>query len=416
MNINVTSEIGKLNGVIIHTPGPEVENMTPKNAERALYSDILNLTVAQNEYAQFKGALNKITKVMEVKNLLLEALKNSSAKVDLLYNICVNENKEELKEYLSNLPDEELTTQLIEGVPLERNTLTKFMSKEYYAMRPLHNFFFTRDSAVSVRDRVLITRMKNRIRKRESLIMETIFKFHPEMKPTIINPEHSKYFKDKISVEGGDVLVARDDVLIVGIGERTSTQGVDFIMDCLRDRPEKRHIIVQELPLTPESFIHLDMVFTFLDKDKCMVYPPVVMNRHSYQTVHIEIDKGEVKAITEARDIMGALKNVGIDVEPIICGGTSDEWIQEREQWHSGANFFAVAPGKVMGYARNIYTLEEMNKHGFEIIHANDIISGKYKVEDYKRCAITIDGSELSRGGGGCRCMSMPFNRDKVDW
>lgn len=103
-----------------------------------------------------------------------------------------------------------------------------------------------------------------------------------------------------------------------------------------------------------------------------------------------------------------------MDVEPVYCGGKKDEWTQEREQWHSGANFFAFEPGKVIGYSRNIYTLEEMNKHGFEIIHAKDVIKNKINLDDYKKCVVTIDGSELARGGGGCRCMTMPLSREHI--
>lgn len=105
-----------------------------------------------------------------------------------------------------------------------------------------------------------------------------------------------------------------------------------------------------------------------------------------------------------------------MDLKPIICGGRNDPWVQEREQWHSGANFFAVGPGKVIGYARNTYTMEEMNKDGFEIIRAKDVISDKVNPNFYSKYVITIDGNELPRGGGGARCMTMPVRRKPVKW
>lgn len=416
MEINLTSEIGKVNGIIIHTPGEEVENMTPRNAERALYSDILNLSVASREYAQMKGVLQKVSETFEVRELLTETLKNADAKKKLLRSICSKEDQSSLEEDLFAMPPEKLSKLLIEGVPLKRNTLTTFLSKEEYALRPLHNFFFTRDSAAAIRNKILISKMQSPVRSRESKIIETIMKYHPDLSGDVVNPEETIYFNDKITIEGGDILVARDDVLVIGIGSRTSAQGVDFLLEYLNERKICKHIIAQELPHEPESFIHLDMVFTFLDKDKCMVYSPVIYNIHSYQTVHIEIDNGKVKSIRERKDIPTALKGVGIDLEPVFCGGEEDEWIQEREQWHSGANFFAFAPGKVIGYSRNEHTLKEMNKHGFEIIHASDVINDKVNIDDYDKCTVIIDGSELARGGGGCRCMTLPLNRDPVDW
>lgn len=416
MNISVNSEIGNLEGVIIHTPGPEIENMTPQNAERALYSDILNLNVARKEYSQFKGVLSKVTKTHEIKDLLNDVLTDDNARTDLITKICTHENKMDLMDYLMSIDSKRLSTELIEGVPLERNTLTKFLSDEYYAMRPLHNFFFTRDSAVSIRNKILVTRMRNRIRKRESLIVESIFTKHPMFETEVLVPQHSKHFKDNVYIEGGDVVVAREDILIIGVGARTSTFGVDFILDYLKEKKIPKHIIAQELPLEPESFIHLDMVFTMLDKDKCMVYPPVIFNIHNFETVHIEVDNGKVKSIRGRKDIPSALRKLGIDLEPIICGGQEDDWNQEREQWHSGANFVAISPGKVMGYSRNTYTLEEMNKFGFEIITAKDVIKNRVNIDDYEKCVVTMDGSELARGGGGCRCMSMPISRSEVNW
>lgn len=414
MNINVTSEIGELEGVIIHTPGSEVENMTPQNAERALYSDILNLSVAKKEYKQFKNALGNLTNIYEVNSLLTDILKIPEAKESVINDICSNESVECIREYLDSLPPEELSKQLIEGVPIVKDTLTKFLSKERYSLLPLHNFFFTRDPAVSVVNKVLISRMSSKVREREAFIMEAIFEFHPKVKAETVNPLRRSEYGSNNTFEGGDILVIRDDVLCIGIGTRTTTQGVDFILDELKKTKETKHVIVQELPQTLESFIHLDMVFTMLDRNTCLAYDPVVFNQHSYETVHIKIDNGEVAWIREQKNIPEALRTVSIDLEAISCGGNSDEWIQEREQWHSGANFFALAPGKILGYGRNSYTIEALNNNGFEVIKADEIL--KKDLTKIDKSVITIEGSELARGGGGCRCMTMPIKRKEVDW
>ena len=210
--------------------------------------------------------------------------------------------------------------------------------------------------------------------------------------------------------------MARADVLIIGTGNRTTTQGIDSIIEYMKTKPGVKHILVQELPYKPESFIHLDMAFTFLDKDQCMIFEPLVLNSSRYLSIHITIDGDKVTKISEEKSLLHALKKLGMDMEHVSCGGNTHLYNQEREQWQSGANFFALEPGKVMGYERNVHTIENMNRHGFEIVKASDVIRGKVSLDDYKKVIITIKGNELSRGGGGARCMTMPVARENIEW
>jgi len=417
LKVDIRSEIGELEGVIIHTPGPEVENMTPDSSRKALYSDILNLSVALKEFNQFKGFLSKVTKTFEVKDLLSTVIQNPEHRSELLKAIAA---KERLNEYtiaeLMDIRPEKLSTLLIEGVEMRKDNLTRFLSKDRYSIEPLHNFFFTRDASVALLNKVLISRMYSRIRDRESIIMDAIFRNHPDFGVKTIQPEQSKHFCKEFSFEGGDFLVAREDILLIGTGTRTTSQGIDFILEYYKEKKVQRHIIVQELPYTPESFIHLDMVFTLLDRHQCMVYEPLILQPNRYLTIHIHIDNGKVKSIREVENIPAILKELGMEVETLYCGGRRDSMIQEREQWHSGANFFAVAPGKVVGYGRNVNTIEEMNRHGYAVIKASDVVNNKVDIKSYNKYVVTIDGSELSRGGGGCRCMTMPVKRKSVDW
>ncbi len=416
-NIEINSEIGELEAVMLHTPGPEVENMTPKSVERALYSDILNLSVAQQEYEQLSLFLEKITKVYQLKDLLIKVLDNPVQRNSLVGKICLTENVNDYFDELMEMSSRTLANKLIEGLPARIDSLTSFLNDEYYALLPLYNFYFTRDASAVVGNNAVICRMANKVRVRESLIMEAVYAYNPFFNAHIINTYEQFPHDRSVLMEGGDILVVRDDILVVGNGMRTTPQGIDLLLNRLaKTAPQgKSYIFVQQLPSSPESFIHLDMVFTMLDVDKCMVFEPLVMGDARYSTVQITMDNGKVEKIRRVPNLLTALRRLGLDMEAISCGG-NDEWDQEREQWHSGANFFAFAPGKVISYARNEHTLNEMSKHGFEIVTSEEVTSGKVNIDKLKKCVVTIVGAELARGGGGARCMTLPLRRKPVKW
>jgi arginine deiminase len=411
--IELYSETGTLEGVLLHPPGPEVENMTPKNAERALYSDILNLSVARREYNQLECLLQHLTPTFRIMDLLKDILRSSEIREKIVKKACYQEGQPKLIDRLLDLNETLLAKQLVQGVPLERNTLSGYLSNEHYSLRPLHNFFFTRDASVALGDRVLISRMANRVRDREALIMQSIFNYHPRFRVQTVHPDEGLGSRDTLSFEGGDLLVAAENITLVGLGTRTTSRGIDFLVKMLSDRKEKQHLLIQELPSSPESFIHLDMTFTLLDHDSCMVYEPLILKSNKYQTIQIDMEHGKVVSIRNVENLVQALKELGMDLKPSFCGGEKDSVTQEREQWHSGANFFALGPGKLIGYNRNVHTLENLHQAGYEIIGSKDVLNGKVELSTINKYVLTIEGAELSRGGGGVRCMTMPYKRKR---
>ncbi|HRU13868.1 MAG TPA: arginine deiminase family protein, partial [Dysgonamonadaceae bacterium] len=275
ITLNIQSEVGKLEAVLIHYPGPEVENMTPKYAERALYSDILNLSIAQREYAQLQGVLQKTSTVVEVAQLLEKVLENYEMKLSLLRKVCAAEQAEDYLNFLLEMTPQQTAKVLIEGLPLQIKSLTDFLKDEYYALKPLYNFYFTRDPAAVIGNNALVCKMANAVRVRESLIMNAIFESGLFFEGNPINMYDVSQNNPAVKIEGGDILVLRDDILLAGSGVRTSPEAIDLLIQQLcKNDPAKKHIIVQQLPDSPESFIHLDMVFTMLDTNTAMVYRP----------------------------------------------------------------------------------------------------------------------------------------------
>lgn len=408
-SIQVNSEIGRLEGVILHTPGPEIEQMIPGNIHEALYSDLLNLNIASREYANFKGVFSKWTKTYQVVDLLSQVLDNTDVRKSLLSTILKVENREFLTEEMLSLTSADLARFLIEGYPFKDGVHPKEFAANEFLLNPLYNLFFTRDASSSMCNQVVIHSMRTTVRDRESYIMEAIFNncFHAE---TLTPKTYAG-----ATTEGGDLLIAKDDVLFIGCGGRTNSKGIQYMVDNFVQKKKKQHIVVQELPLEPDSFIHLDMVFTMLAQDRCMVFSPLILaNNTPYHATHIEIDNGKVY-YHEHKNFLEATKRVGFDFHPILCGG-NDVRYQHREQWHSGANFFALGEGKVIGYSRNTHTIDALANAGFSVLKAEDVCQDRVNMNDYERFVVTFDAAELPRGGGGARCMTMPVRRAPVNW
>ena len=404
--VNVASETGRLRAVLLHRPGVEIERMTPLNAAHALYSDILNKPLVDNEYANFCGVLEKCTDVYYVEDILEKLLDNVEIRRHLVEESCDMDNCDEsLAEMLMALPSDELGKVLVEGY--ERPDWD-CVSEDRYLLKPLYNLFFTRDASSTVYNRVLVNSMSFEVRERETLIYEAIFKHFFK-----VGTLNAMAWDRDARTEGGDVQIAGPDMLCIGQGIRTNTKGIKYLAQTFAQERERFNILVQELPKSPESFIHLDMVFTFLGKHQCMVFEPMLRKTGLFagkDTTLITIEGGKI-SYRHFPNIIKGLESLGWEMEPVIGGG-SDPWVQLREQWHSGCNFFSMGDGKVIGYRRNTHTIDALDKAGFAVLNAEDIVSGKVKMDDYEKFVAAFPGSELPRAGGGARCMTMPIWRE----
>jgi len=412
--IRLNSEIGKLDAVMVHRPGQEIENMTPASAAQMLYDDILSLPLAFKEHSKMVGVLQRVSRVVEFKDLLQDVLDIDKIKQALLSEICDLYNCREILDELLDTPNDTLSGQLFEGTPMNKDTLEKYLSPLRHTIPPLSNAFFTRDATMCVNNRVIIGSMAHKTRFAESLLLKAIFKYHPDVDSAGFYFDGTTRPEQELSIEGGDLLVLRDDLALIGYSERTNPAGIDVLMKSMASQGRVANFIVAEIPKQRAS-IHLDMIFTMLDRDKCMIFPPAITGVNRSRAYHIAFKGDEVKRIVEYPGILEALRTQGMDLTPIRCGG-KDPLRQEREQWQSGANFFTFAPGHILGFEHNFATLDELSRHGFEVLKAEDVISDKVTLDMKKPTVVTIDGSELSRGGGGCRCMTMPISRQPVDW
>ena len=228
------SEIGKLNTVITHKPGSEMENMTPETAHEVLYDDILTLDLALKEHAQLTGILNKVSdNVFEFKDLLADVLEDSRVKLDLLQDVCALHGHNELVDDLMAFDAKDLTNQLFQGTLLKKNTLERYISPSRHAIPPLPNAFFTRDAVMCVYDKTIVGSMAHRVRLTEALLLKSIFNNHEKLKGQNFHFDGTQRKSEQLTIEGGDLLVIRDDLLVIGYSERTSARAIDRLAEKL---------------------------------------------------------------------------------------------------------------------------------------------------------------------------------------
>lgn len=401
--LNVTSEIGKLKAVLLHRPGRELERLTPEYLHELLFDDIPWLKHMQKEHDQFANAMSvRGSKIFYYEDLLVECISNNEIKESFVFDVVKNCNianlelEEIIGDYILSKSNKEIVEIAISGlhkedVPkLERELHLVDYIKEHYPfyINPLPNLYFTRDPGAVIDKGLAINKMKTPARNRETMFLEYIYRYHP-----LFNNEHTPLwydYKETYSVEGGDILILSDKVLAIGCSERTSARGIEILSQRILQNTEFEKVLAIQIPFT-RAFMHLDTVFTMIDYDKFTIYPGVEDNLIAYE---LTLGKTTPK-VTLTHSLKDALKNsLRLPAVELIQSGGGDEITAAREQWNDSTNTLAIAPGVVITYNRNEASNETLRKHGIEVIE--------------------IEGSELVRGRGGPRCMSMPLVRENL--
>ncbi len=405
--VRVTSEIGTLKTVLVHTPGAELLAVTPGTREDYLYDDIIDLENARKEHRHFVAVLERFCQVLQVRDVLAELLKVPEVRQRLVTRTLDVVPSDALAQRLQSLPVKEAVEVLIAGVLDTPGPIAAALNEQSYLLPPLPNLFFTRDVGIVIGEHAVIGSMRYDVRWTEELLISGLFRAHPQFENAGILYDGSEERRTGYNLEGGDVHPLRPDLVMVGFSERSSPAALDNLIDLMFEKCGIRDVIVVVMPKEPTA-IHLDMIFTQVDRELCVISPPHLVGPERLAILHRH--KGG-KSVKEMPNLFAALNAVGMPLEPIFCGGM-DRADQEREQWGSACNFFTVRPGVVLGYDRHDATLKEMQKAGFRVVSARRFLTGEEQVDAGQCSVLAVKGSELVRGGGGPRCMTMPVRRD----
>ena len=403
--LHSTSEIGRLQKVMLHRPGRELENLMPDNLERLLFDDIPYLKAAQAEHDAFAACLRQNgVEVLYLADLTAQTIADREVRGALVEQFLDEAGLQEprsravLREYFASLEDRALVDAMMAGVRksevrgFETGRLADYVSvrgdDSPFLVDPMPNLYFTRDPFAVIGTGVSLHKMHTETRSRETLFGKFIFTYHPLYKNA------PKWYDrgETSSIEGGDILILSPQVLAVGISQRTREDSIDkFAQTVLSYDGTFQKVLAFDIPKT-RSFMHLDTVFTMVDRDKFTVHPNILREI----TVYVMEMEGEKVRIREEQ---GTLENIlkehlGLGQVTLIKCGSDSVVDAAREQWSDGSNTLAIAPGEVVVYERNQVTNRLLEDHGIK--------------------THVIPCSELSRGRGGPRCMSMPFVREDL--
>ncbi|MFZ7149704.1 arginine deiminase [Enterococcus gallinarum] len=401
-SIQIFSEIEPLKRVMLHRPGAELENLMPDYLEDLLFDDIPFLAQAQQEHDFFaKVLVENGCEVVYLEDLAAETLQLSGCKEafldDYLQETKIQDQDvlNEVRDYFLSIKDERaFIDQTMAGLKKQDLSISKTASlsamreNDYpFIIDPMPNLYFTRDPFAIIGHSISLNRMFSETRRRETLYGQYIFKHHPQFAKPSVNFLYDR--EEPARIEGGDQLVLSQHVLAIGISQRTEVHSIEKIAENIFSmEPSFEHILAFDIG-SERKFMHLDTVFTMIDKDKFTIHPEI----EGELTLFSITKQGQEIKVVEEKDTLDHILCRYLDlpaVELIRCGG-DDITAAAREQWNDGSNTLAIAPGEVIVYDRNTITNQLLAEAGIKLHQ--------------------IPGSELVRGRGGPRCMSMPFIR-----
>ncbi len=407
INLQVNSEIGRLKKVLLHRPGYEIENLTPDLMERLLFDDIPYLEIAREEHDAFaKIFKDNGVEVFYLEELVAETLENETVKSKFIdefiseADIQGENKKEAVKEFFFKFAsNKELVDKMMAGIRKEEisfkasETLADTIDGEYpFIIDPMPNLYFTRDPFATIGTGISLNHMATVTRNRETIFAKYIFDHHPMFEDQKVKKWYDRDFEHPI--EGGDQLVLNEKVIAIGVSERTNPAAIDTIAKRIfADGQTFDTILAFDIPKT-RAFMHLDTVFTMVDYDKFTIHPEIEGPLNVF-AIHKKGNDGEYTIEKETMILEEVLaKHLELEkVDLIRCGGKRGI-DAGREQWNDGSNTLAIAPGEVIVYSRNHVTNKLLKEAGVTL-HI-------------------MPSSELSRGRGGPRCMSMPLEREML--